>query len=265
MRALRRDAAARQPAPPSFPDAAERSYRAYLRRRARLREQVAREVILSKARAVGVPKRRDAVDLATLLTAVKIASVVFGGKAPVAVAVLARFARATDIHAEGQVARALRAALAIGLPAVDPPQLSLFDSNRPLFEGWIQGNVELIGGLDERFFDDVTKRVQSTVESGASLDALSAELQAAGVSAGKRADFIARDQVATFNAQVTRARLEAVGVTAYIWSTSRDGNVREEHADRDGEIIRYSDPPDDGHAGEPIGCRCVQRAYFGPV
>ncbi len=42
----------------------------------------------------------------------------------------------------------------------------------------------------------------------------------------------------------------------YIWRTVGDSRTRSEHADREGKIFRWTNPPEDGHPGEPFGCRC---------
>jgi len=259
--------ARRRVAKPAFPGAPERQYSRYLVGRANLRARVAREVVLGRARAIGVDerRRRDNVEQVSILEAIKIASVAFDERAAIPLSILSRVAMATDVHVAGQTRNAVRSALAIGLPAVDPRQLDLFVPNRPLFEVFAEDNVALIKGLDERYFADLAKRALKTTERGASLADLRADLHAALGGSKRRSAFIARDQVGTLNAQITRARFEAIGVGAYIWSTSGDGNVRPEHVERDGRVIRYSDPPDDGHAGAAIGCRCVQRAYFGAL
>ena len=59
------------------------------------------------------------------------------------------------------------------------------------------------------------------------------------------------------NGQLTMLRQSAYGVEAYIWRTSLDERVRQMHADRDGERFEWSTPPEDGHPGMPIQCRCV--------
>jgi len=42
----------------------------------------------------------------------------------------------------------------------------------------------------------------------------------------------------------------------YIWRTQKDNKVRSSHADRDGKIYDWDDPPPGGHPGEDFGCRC---------
>ncbi|MBD3661803.1 MAG: minor capsid protein, partial [Arenibacter algicola] len=42
----------------------------------------------------------------------------------------------------------------------------------------------------------------------------------------------------------------------YIWRTRGDGKVRSSHADRDGKVFSWDDPPEGGHPGEAPNCRC---------
>jgi len=78
-----------------------------------------------------------------------------------------------------------------------------------------------------------------------------------------RAALIARDQVSKFNGQLTSLRHRDAGVEKYIWHTAMDERVRPEHADREGDAFSWDDPPEDGHPGEPINCRCWAEPVFG--
>lgn len=42
----------------------------------------------------------------------------------------------------------------------------------------------------------------------------------------------------------------------YIWRTQRDSKARSSHAEREGKIFRWDDPPEGGHPGEDSNCRC---------
>lgn len=79
-----------------------------------------------------------------------------------------------------------------------------------------------------------------------------------------RTKLIVRDQVASFNSALTKARHAQIGVKQYVWSTALDERVRPAHAAREGKKYNWSQPPSDGHPGEPINCRCVARAVLGP-
>jgi hypothetical protein len=46
----------------------------------------------------------------------------------------------------------------------------------------------------------------------------------------------------------------------YVWHTQGDGKVRSEHAERDGKIFSWDDPPEGGHPGEAPNCRCWTEA-----
>lgn len=53
--------------------------------------------------------------------------------------------------------------------------------------------------------------------------------------------------------------------THYIWRTRRDGKVRSAHAEREGQIFSWDDPPEGGHPGEDYNCRCTSEPYFPEV
>ena len=42
----------------------------------------------------------------------------------------------------------------------------------------------------------------------------------------------------------------------YTWRTVQDSKVRSSHADREGKVFSWTDPPDGGHPGEAYNCRC---------
>jgi len=42
----------------------------------------------------------------------------------------------------------------------------------------------------------------------------------------------------------------------YIWRTVRDSKVRSAHADRDGKLFSWTNPPPGGHPAEDYNCRC---------
>ena len=59
-----------------------------------------------------------------------------------------------------------------------------------------------------------------------------------------------------FYGEATRERAGEIGSTEYAWRTRLDDRVRPEHAAREGATFPWTDPPSDGHPGEPWGCRC---------
>lgn len=143
-------------------------------------------------------------------------------------------------------------------------RLGLLVKNEPnmarLVDRWVKDNVARITGMT----DDQLGKIERILRDG---DGMRAETLAKEISrqvedvSDSRAEFIARDQVLTLNAQVTHERMGAAGITTAIWSTSGDERVRDSHADMDGEEFDLDDPPIvDGEPtlpGEAPMCRCV--------
>jgi SPP1 gp7 family putative phage head morphogenesis protein len=135
-----------------------------------------------------------------------------------------------------------------------------------LMDGWLQSNVDLITSIDTRFFADVRETVEAGVRSGTNTKKLAEEIKDRFGVSDSRARLIARDQVAKLNSNITQNRQASLGVKQYIWSTSKDGRVRESHQEMDGVLCDYASPPIvDGEAvnpGEQFQCRCVAIAVL---
>ncbi len=72
-----------------------------------------------------------------------------------------------------------------------------------------------------------------------------------------RASLIARDQTLKLNGSLNEARQTEAGIESYTWSTSKDDRVRPTHAALDGETFSWDSPPEPGHPGQDIQCRCI--------
>ena len=121
------------------------------------------------------------------------------------------------------------------------------------------GNVQLIKSIRSQYLDKVQNAVMQAMVKGSLNKDLAAQIKDLGKTTEKRAAFIARDQSSKLNAALTRARHEEVGIKKYMWSTSGDERVRESHAEKDGQVFEYANPPaDTGHPGHDVNCRCVQ-------
>lgn len=51
------------------------------------------------------------------------------------------------------------------------------------------------------------------------------------------------------------------GTVYYVWETREDDRVRPEHAAREGQVFKWSDPPAGGNPGSEYGCRCGAHAF----
>lgn len=120
-------------------------------------------------------------------------------------------------------------------------------------------NIQLIKSIRTQYLDKVQNAVMQAMVQGTLNKDLAEQLKKLGKDVESRAMLIARDQSSKLNAALTRARHEEVGIKKYMWSTSGDERVRASHAEKDGQIFEYANPPaDTGHPGHDVNCRCVQ-------
>ncbi len=131
-------------------------------------------------------------------------------------------------------------------------------------------NVALVTNATADFLDQIRQALEE--HEGETSDEISAALQdRVGVSKS-RGTLIARDQVTKLNGKITEHRQRSAGVKKFTWSTSEDERVRkdvewsasdgregsEAHAELDGEVFDWDDPPIlDGEVstpGQPIQC-----------
>lgn len=122
-------------------------------------------------------------------------------------------------------------------------------------------NAQLITSIPAQYLDRVETMVfEATIQGRTSAKSLIEELLELGDITESRARFIARDQTAKMNAALNRARNEALGIESYVWETSKDERVRDNHASKEGVEFRWDEPPKDtGHPGEDYQCRCTAR------
>ena len=71
-----------------------------------------------------------------------------------------------------------------------------------------------------------------------------------------RAALIARDQTNKLNGQLTMLRQKSIGIEEYIWRTAGDTRVRVAHRSYADNTFKWKNPPEGGHPGQDINCRC---------
>lgn len=133
-----------------------------------------------------------------------------------------------------------------------------------LLDDAVAQNVALITTIPDRYFDQLEQLVRRSVRAGRRHEELADEIARRFIRSGgddadkakNRAALIARDQTAKLTSDLARIRQERLGVERYRWRTSLDERVRPAHAEREGVIFSWDSPPEDGHPGEPIQCRC---------
>lgn len=173
---------------------------------------------------------------------------------------------------EGQFKLVVKANTGLTLPPVMPgaPASSLLGVNvfrsepflKPLAEGWISENTALIKSLPTRLHPELEGIVRRGVMNGASVKDLTEQIKARYGVTDYRAKLIAQDQTLKLNADLTRYRLQSVGVERYIWRSVQDSRVRPEHADRNGNEYTWKEGAGGEHPGQPVRCRCRAEAIW---
>jgi SPP1 gp7 family putative phage head morphogenesis protein len=126
---------------------------------------------------------------------------------------------------------------------------------------WVSQNLELIKSIDRRTMEQIHyalgRNVIRTVDREMLIKELTQSIMQMGKVNERRAALIASDQVGKLNSQLAQYEQINQGVDSYIWSTRRDSRVRKKHREREGRVFKWGNPPDDGHPGWPVRCRCV--------
>ena len=131
-----------------------------------------------------------------------------------------------------------------------------------LLAAWEAENIKLIKSIPSQYLDQLHGKIVAAVRAGVPSKDLANVVRATFDIPRRRAKLIARDQIGKLNGQLTMERQKNIGVTHYVWRTSLDERVREEHRHREGEQFSWDNPPEDGHPGNPINCRCSAEAVF---
>ena len=141
---------------------------------------------------------------------------------------------------------------------------------------WIAENVLLIKSIPSETLGDMREIILGSYLKGSSIRDIQKAIQETYNTSRRKAQLLARDQVATLNAQLTKMQQQDAGCNKYRWSDSRDGRVRDCHRELNGKVFSWDDPPEMWyetkkgrvytgrrcHPGEDYCCRCVAIPVF---
>lgn len=182
----------------------------------------------------------------------------------------------TSSFNERQFRLIVKANTGLKLPEVTPtaPMSSLLGINVfrtepylvPLADGWIKTNTDLIKSLPTRLHPELEGIIRRGVTNGVSVREIQDQIKERYPVTDSRAKLIAQDQTLKLNADLTRYRLQSVGVKKYIWRTVNDSRVRPEHVERNGKEYAFDKPPSGGlNPGQEVRCRCRAEAIWEEV
>jgi len=161
---------------------------------------------------------------------------------------------------------------------VDPPIAAEWWNE--MKSSWAADNYTLITSNAKRYVSEINTLTEQAIVNGLSPNKLSQEIMKSteGLS-NKHCRLLARDQIGKLNGQITQAQMQEVGLDLYVWSTSMDDRVRDDHAIMEGLLCRWDDASvcsyDNGktwvnrpsnavhlHPGQDIQCRCIGLAFY---
>lgn len=183
----------------------------------------------------------------------------FGGLDDFAARLAAEAVRKNLTSVDERLSKSLKSAVGIDVKNVMRPsealQIKMAAANKV--------NVELIKSIPQQYFDRISAAVKSNIEAGVRYESLIAQIQEIGGVTESRANLIARDQTSKMNSAFNEARQTDMGIESYEWIGSDDERERDSHRENNGKIFRWdSPPPETGHPGEDINCRCSASAIF---
>lgn len=155
-----------------------------------------------------------------------------------------------DRHAKSVSATNKKAMRAVGIKSLDLGIDEAIAKRRA-------ENIDLVVKAQRAYAQSVQDIFEDPSNEGLRVEDLQAKLVERGDVSESRAELIARDQTLKLNGAITEIRQTNAGVTEYVWSTSLDERVREEHAALEGQTFSWDSAPDVGHPGEDFQCRCV--------
>lgn len=118
-------------------------------------------------------------------------------------------------------------------------------------------NIQLIKSIPVEALGRMNQKIINAVQIGKPMRETQKMLVEEFGVTSRRAELIARDQVGKLNGQLTQLRQEDIGVDSYTWRGVLDSRERITHVEREGKVFQWDKPPDDGHPGQPVQCRCT--------
>ena len=142
---------------------------------------------------------------------------------------------------------------------------------------WIRSNVSKIQSVPAEYLTEVENIIRWGYETRQPKVNVYRKLEKLTGMSRSKALMIARDQLGTLNAQMTRFEHESAGISKYKWITKRDSRVRDSHRALHGTIQSWNNPPPMWYMtvsrgivytgrycnpGEDYGCRCIAKPVF---
>lgn len=176
-----------------------------------------------------------------------------------------QYAAATYASNEKDIAKAVTSSLGI--------QIALPGGDTNLLNAWVVDNTSIIEDLQGTYLRRIQRSISDGFVKGLRYEEIAKQIQQETDISWRRAKNIARDQVGTLNAMVTKERNAELGVDEFIWRTMRDERVRgnpggrypnakPSHHAREGQKYSWKTGANGEFPGTPILCRCYAESVI---
>jgi len=176
-----------------------------------------------------------------------------------------RYAAETYASNEKDIAKAITNSLGISV--------ALPGGDSQLLNAWIVDNTSMIEDLQGTYLRRIQRSISDGFVKGLRYEEIAKQIQKDTDISWRRAKNIARDQVGTLNAMVTKERNAELGVDEFIWRTMRDErvrgnpggrypNARPSHWAREGQKYSWKSGANGEFPGTPILCRCYAESVI---
>lgn len=150
----------------------------------------------------------------------------------------------------------------IGVPADFTPAM------RKQLTEQLTSNLDLyVKDFTENMVRDLRQLVEENALTGMRSDKLARIIEAKFGVSKRKAEFLADQETGLLMAKYRQSRYQDIGVQEYIWETSKDKRVRDDHHALQGRRFSFNTPPVCDTAtgrrcnpGEDYRCRCVPKA-----
>ena len=127
---------------------------------------------------------------------------------------------------------------------------------------WSAQSASRMRRASSEMIDFISEITQQGLRQGRTASAIREDIvERYGISR-RRAQFIARDQIATLSGELMRRRQKEAGIERFRWQTSEDQRVRDSHKELNQQIFEWDKPPHVGIPGEDYNCRCTGEPVF---
>lgn len=148
---------------------------------------------------------------------------------------------------------------------LDPKQIIKEESGRALTDAIIEETAQWALKLRDDALQSFTNRTLRAMSQGLSIDEIIKEFDGEIPKRKNHAKFLARTQIANYNALISKNRAQNLGITEAVWVGHDDGRERESHIWRNGKRFKLSEglysPLDKKFLipGVDYQCRCRAR------